>query len=389
LYRSLSRSQAITLAVVVLGGLVLGVLGLFAAGSRHWIGDAFQVRAGFHDVGGVEVGTRVGIQGLDAGEVAAIEPPTRPGADVMLRLRIAGKYRSLIGADARVEIAAESLFSGKVVRILPGSAGAPPVADDAVLAGAPSADLTDGLTQATVKLNKVLVEADSTLQGVQHGKGTLGKLLQDEKLYNDLTSTLAEVKGALQDVRNGEGTLGKLVKNNDVYSEALKSLQDVRQMVSSVKQNSDAIKALPVVRNYVVDASKELIRPDCKRYRKWFPESDLFDPGRAVLTDKGKQKLDKAAIWLNHLKPDGSEVVVAAFADLDRNAEFAQNLTQKQSEVVIEYLKTNHHVHRTGFWWFDNRSVRAIGCGVNPPPVPEKEKLPPARVELLVFVPQN
>ena len=50
----------------------------------------------------------------------------------------------------------------------------------------------------------------------------------------------------------GEGTLGKLVKNNDVYAETLSSLQDVRKMVNSVKQNSDAIKTMPIIRSYVV-----------------------------------------------------------------------------------------------------------------------------------------
>ncbi len=290
--RALTPLQAVTLAVVVLGGVALGIVGLFAAGSRHWVGDAFHVRAGFKDVGGVEVGTRVRIQGIDAGEVAAIEPPAAAGADVMLRLRLAGKYHSLVGSDAKVEIVSDSLLSGRVVRIVPGSPGAAPVADEAVLAGVSAADLTESMAQAATKLNKVLTQADAVVQDVRGGKGTLGKLLQDDKLYTELTGAVGEVKGAMQDVRSGEGSLGKLVKSNDLYAEALKSLQDVRQLATSVKQNSDAIKALPVVRNYVVDVNKELIRPDCRRERKWYAEADLFEPGRAVLTERGKHKLD-------------------------------------------------------------------------------------------------
>jgi phospholipid/cholesterol/gamma-HCH transport system substrate-binding protein len=385
LSRSLTRMQAAVLGAVVLLGLALGVIGLFAAGSRHWLPDAFHIRAGFADVGGVEPGTRVRVQGIDAGEVEAVEPPGAPGGEVTLRLRVAGKYRPLVTADSQVEIAGDGLLGGKVVRILPGNPAAGPAGDNALLRGKQGSDLA----QATARLNTVLAEAEIVVAGVREGKGTVGKLVRDEKLYNELTATLGEVKAALNEVRGGEGTVGMLVKSNEAYTEAIRSLQEVRGLVASVRQNSDAIKALPVVRSYVVDVNKELIRPDSERHRKWYDEAALFQPGKAVLTDRGRGHLDEAAAWMNGHKEDRSEVVVAAFASHGHNPDFAQTLTQKQAEVVVEYLRSNHGVHRMGFLPWDNRHVRAIGCGVNGPPVPEKEKLPSARVELLVFVPQN
>jgi phospholipid/cholesterol/gamma-HCH transport system substrate-binding protein len=388
-YRSLSRRQAVFLALVVLTGLGLGVLGLFAVGSRHWLGEAFHVRAAFPDVAGVEVGTRVRVQGLDAGEVEAIDLPAAPGQPVVLRLRVAGKYKPLVGADAGVEVANESLFGGKVIRILPGRPGAPPADEDALLAARPATELTEELAHAVTRLDRVLTEVEGTVKEVRQGKGSLGKLIGDEALYDNLNATVAEAKSALQEVRKGEGTLGQLVKSKEAYTEAVRSLHDVRQMVTSVKQNADAIKALPVVRSYVRDPNKELIRPDCRRLRKWFREADLFEPGRAVLTDAGRQRLDEAAGWLNEHKERRSEVVVAAFADPRQNPEFAQALTQKQSETALAYLRSNHRVHRMGWWWWSSRRVQAVGCGVNPPPVPETENLPAARVELLVFVPQT
>ena len=95
--RSLTRLQALLLGAAVLLGAGLGVAGLFTVGSRGWFGkDALTVRVGFADVRGVEVGTRVRIQGIDAGEVEAILPPENPGEPVKLQLRIAGKYRHLV-----------------------------------------------------------------------------------------------------------------------------------------------------------------------------------------------------------------------------------------------------------------------------------------------------
>ncbi len=423
--RELTRLQALLLGAIVLVSLVLGGSALFAIHERRNLGpDAFTVHAGFRDIAGIEVGTRVRVQGIDAGEVTAIVPPDSPGDSVHLEMRLAGKLRRLVSRDAKVQIANETLLSGKVVRILPGSASAGPVENGAALGVVEAADILDSvaqaaaklqhllteadatlasvrkgegaagqithdLAQATGKLNGVLTKVDDTLGRVQKGEGSLGKLIRDDKLYDELTDTLGQVKAAMAEIQSGQGTLGKLVKNNEVYAETLGSLQDMRRLVTSLKQNSDAIKSLPVVRSYVVDVNKELIRPDCKRSRKWFPEEQLFEPGRAVLTSDGKQRLDEAASWLKEHKEAGSEVVVAAFADGKGSADFAQTLTEKQSQAVVDYLKSQHRVHRTGFWWWSSRNVKAVGIGASPTPTPETEALPAARIELLLFVPEG
>jgi phospholipid/cholesterol/gamma-HCH transport system substrate-binding protein len=419
----LSRVQAAVLGLVVLVALGLAGGGLFLVGDRAgWGSDSFRVVAGLSDIGGVEIGSRVRIQGIDAGEVEAILPPDRPGERVKLRLRVAGKYHQLVGQDARVQVVSENLLAGKVVRILPGAPDAVPIGDGGELAGITEPDLLEGVAQAAGKLNRLLTEVDGAMQAfrtkdgkgsitqgladsarklnvvlakaeitldqIERGDGTLGKLIKDKALYDELTGTLAEAKSALHEIQSGQGTLGKLVKDNQAYAEALASIQDLRKMVASVKQNADAIKALPVVRSYVIDPHKELVRPECKRSRKWFAEADLFERGRAVLTEAGKKRLDSAAEWLNGQKAQGSELVVASFAAPDQNADFAQTVTQKQSEVVGEYLKSAHQVHRTGWWWWSTRPMSAVGCGTAPSPVPETEKLPPARIELIVFVPQ-
>ena len=72
---------------------------------------------------------------------------------------------------------------------------------------------------------------------------------------------------------------------------------------------------MPIVRSYVKDANKLLVRPDCSFNRQWLSEADLFEPGNAVLTAKGRAELDKLVPWLEGLKHTGSEVVIAGYAD--------------------------------------------------------------------------
>lgn len=341
---SLPRWQAIILGLLVTFGLGLGGVGLFAVGSRQLLwADVLHLRAGFRDVRGVEIGTRVRVQGIEAGEVVAVEPPAKPGENVHLRLRVDGRLRSLIRADACVQIMGEGMIGGKVVIIDPGTAAAEPATENALLASRQAAELAD-----------VLAQVQQTLQGVSAGQGSLQKLLHENTAHDAL----------LQTARQGE--------------EALRSFQ----------RTTEAVQRVPVLRNYVEDPFKLLHRPNMERNRRWFAEEDLFEPGRAILTGPGKQKLDEIAPWLTGLRHKGSEVVVAAYSDPKVYSLVpAQNLTRHQSEAVSDYLVKQHGANKMGL--LSSRKVTPLGCGIEPPPVPESETLPPARVEVLVFVPQG
>ena len=68
------------------------------------------------------------------------------------------------------------------------------------------AKISDSLNRAdlgkTVKnLNKTLAKVDGLMLDLQSGKGTAGKLLKDEALYNNLKTTTKEMELLLQDVR--------------------------------------------------------------------------------------------------------------------------------------------------------------------------------------------
>jgi hypothetical protein len=297
----------------------------------------------FPEVKGIEVGTPVRVQGIGAGEVVAVEPPAKPGDPVLLRLRLQGKYRTLVRADATVQIASEGLIGGKVLEIQPGSSSADGVAEDALLQSRP-----------VVELSTVLDQTNALLEGIRGGEGTLGKLARDPRAYEML--------------------LGLIQQSTDT--------------MTAGQQGADALKRLPVVRSYVEDPLALLVRPGCERNRQWFAEEELFEPGRAVLTERGRQRLDALAPWLEGLKHKGSDVVIVSYADPQKlTPQTARVITRQQSEAVVEYLKAHHAVQKMG--WFTSRKVTPLGQGTLPPPLPEREPLPAARVEVVVFVPQG
>lgn len=339
--RSLQRWQQAALGLAILSGLGLTTASLLAVGSRQWLwAHTFHVRAGFHQVQGIEEGARVRVLGRDAGVVERVQLPSFPQGEVVLRMRLDGRLRLLVRADATARIVSEGMVGGKVVEVTPGTDGAPAVAEDATITSRASTELTDVLGQLGAELKRV-----------QRGQGTLGKLLKDEQMYEEI----------LRLVRQGQGTM------------------------TSLKQDADALKGLPIVRSYVTDVTRTLVRPECERNRRWYAEADLFEPGRAVLTAQGRQIIDSVGPWAAAIKGKGSEVVVAAYAAGGQDPEYARALTQKQAEAISEYLRDHHGVHKTG--WFSRRSVTPLGCGIDPPSMPLAEQRP--GIEVIVFVPQT
>jgi phospholipid/cholesterol/gamma-HCH transport system substrate-binding protein len=344
----LSRLQALVLGLIVLLGVLLGAAGLFAIGSRGWFGqEPLHVRVGFPEIRGVEVGTRVRIQGIDAGEVVNILPPETPDSPVVLRLALKNEYRRLVRASSTVQIVGEGMLGGKVLEIHRGKPR-PGQNDDPAVEDA-------------------LLESEA---------GT------------ELADVLGQVKQTLRGIQNGDGTLGKLARDPQVYEALLDWLHQGRDTMASIGQGAEAVKHMPVVRDYIEDPTSLLVRANCERNRRYFAEGELFEPGRAVLTAQGRERLDDLAPWLEGLKHRGSEVVVAAYADPRKTAAVpAQALTRQQSEAVCDYLKKQHSIQKMG--WFSSRKVTPLGQGVHPPPTPESDALPPARIEVLVFVPQG
>ena len=205
----------------------------------------------------------------------------------------------------------------------------------------------------------------------------------------DLNEMLAQMGSTLQGMKNGDGTISKLVNDPEAYVAFLRLMQQGERTLASVQQDADALKKVPLIGGYVENPTELLVRVNCERNRWWFPDNDLFEPGRAVLTARGRQLLDEVAPKMVGFKQKGTEVVVVSYADPKATTtDVAMPLTRQRSEAVAAYLKDKHSIHGPG-WISSARKVTAMGMGVRPAPLPESDNPPAARTEVLVFVPQG
>lgn len=88
-------------------------------------------------------------------------------------------------------------------------------------------------------LNKISANAELIIGDLNQGKGSAGKILKDEQLYEEAKSTLAKfnstsekLNNLLSDMQNGKGTLGKFVTDETFYNNINQTASNLNQLSS-------------------------------------------------------------------------------------------------------------------------------------------------------------
>ena len=71
---------------------------------------------------------------------------------------------------------------------------------------------------------------------ITEGKGTLGRLLNDDSLYTDMQGAVASLNGIMKKVERGEGTLGKLLTDDSLYFTTKDSLKKVGKAADQLRE---------------------------------------------------------------------------------------------------------------------------------------------------------
>jgi phospholipid/cholesterol/gamma-HCH transport system substrate-binding protein len=88
-------------------------------------------------------------------------------------------------------------------------------------------DTASEIKLALTDVRQAIGDARTILGEANSGKGTFGKLLKDETLYNETTASLMTLKEILQKMNQGQGTIGKLINDQELYRNAKLTLQKV------------------------------------------------------------------------------------------------------------------------------------------------------------------
>lgn len=377
--QSLSRWQAVALGLVVVASLGLGAFGIARIAQKQGLwADTFEVTAGFPEVHDVTPGTPVRIRGLDAGQVIAIEYPDHdgPGAEVTVRMRLDSRFASRIYSDATAQIQSSGLLGSKVISVNPGSPNSGALASGR-LRGLKPFNLDEAVAEVrgtAAEMRGLAGEAKGLVKDVRESNGTVMKLIRDDDIYQDAKALIGRADKAV-------GTLEGEVTGLRSF------IQDGRETLRSVKQGTDAIGKVPIIRNYVENSVELMVRPNHHREMWPYKTKDLFEPGTAILSYDGQVHLNNLTHTLRANGHKQADIVVAAFWDPEDKGQTpasATELTRKQAEAVVGHLKLCN-IHKIGT--FARRKITPLGMGTSPSPVVEAEQFPPCLVQVIMFTP--
>lgn len=118
--------------------------------------------------------------------------------------------------------------------------------------------LTDFIKANQVPLTAAIANMESVSKQIASGKGTVGKLIYDESLYDsalatvtNLQNTTLDIQLAVTDARrlidqanSGQGTIGKLLKDDTLYRETTASMTNLREILQKINQGQGSIGKL-------------------------------------------------------------------------------------------------------------------------------------------------
>jgi phospholipid/cholesterol/gamma-HCH transport system substrate-binding protein len=188
----------IRLGLFVAGGVALLVLAIFIIGKqKNLFNPVYSLTTSFANVSGLQVGNNIRFSGITVGTVDKIVIIN--DSTVKVAMLIKKDVSKFIKSDCEVAIGSEGLIGDRLLVISQGSTEAPvakagqqlasaePVEMDAIMA---SLQVTAGNAEViSGQLAEIMIK-------VNGGNGTLGRLIQDTTIANNLSQTMINIKSS-------------------------------------------------------------------------------------------------------------------------------------------------------------------------------------------------
>jgi outer membrane protein OmpA-like peptidoglycan-associated protein len=340
-------SRLARLGAFIVATLAVLATGVFIIGSKEYLfASTYQLKAQFDNVAGLADGADVQVGGVHSGMVTGIELPRKPGEKVTVIMELAKSTREIIKHDSVVSIQTEGLLGNQFLAVSFGSAGQADVMDGEIIKSAPpllmadlfkkSSSILDDSQEAIQSAATATAHLNSVSAKIDSGQGTVGALVNDKQLYNNLAQTTATLDATMLQAQSGVTDFREnmeALKHNLFLNGYFKK----RGYVDSSELAANRIAELPTI-----TPEKTFI----------YGAKQLFD-GRDSAKIKNKKTLPAAGDFLAQAQFGVAVVIVSTAMDGDTKKD--QVLTEARAMVIREYLVEN--------FGFDDSKLKTLGLG--------------------------
>ena len=252
----MKRSTFITwdqlkVGLVILISLAILMVAVYRLGkAANLFASRYQLVAVLPNAVGLRVGGQVTLAGQTAGAVRRIEFLPVDGdttRNLRLVMEIDEALKAHIRTDSRGQIRTQGLLGDKILDITPGTLRHGVLQDGDTISMGESLDYDAIIRQASSAVGD-MVQLTADLRvitgGIVRGEGTMGQLLTNRALYDELTSTLDRTNAMLVRLQNPNGSVGRLLDDPQLYNNLNNMLVSVDTLVRTMSAQEGTVGML-------------------------------------------------------------------------------------------------------------------------------------------------
>src|SRR5260370_28839468 len=193
-------SKEFRLGIFIVGTVIALGAGVFLVGGKQMLfSSTYTVKAEFNNVAGLDNAAEVRVGGIRKGTVKRIDLPKRRDGKVTVVMSLDSKTHDIVKKDSVAAIKSEGLLGDKYVEVSFGSDEGAALKNGDTIPTQPPLDFSDLIK----KTDQILDSTKETIQNVDtisakinRGEGTVGALINDKKVYQQVNAATAEAKAA-------------------------------------------------------------------------------------------------------------------------------------------------------------------------------------------------
>ena len=236
--------------LILIAVIILAFAAVRLGQAGNLFGKRFQLVSFVANASGLRIGGPVSVAGQLAGTIKDIQflpPDLDTTRNLKLLLEIDRKLSDQVRADSRAKIKTMGLLGDKVFDISVGTPRYRTLHEGDTLIIAPSIDYEAVVQQASGAISEVVGltrDLKKVTGGITRGEGTLGQLVTNRQLYDQLNGTLARTSALMSRLENPRGTIGRLLDDPQLYYSLNRTVASADTIIRQITAGNGSVGKL-------------------------------------------------------------------------------------------------------------------------------------------------
>ncbi|MDQ6690289.1 MAG: MlaD family protein [Gemmatimonadota bacterium] len=237
-------------AVILVAMLILAVTIVKLGQAGKLFGKRYQLVSFVGNASGLRVGGPVSVAGQQSGSIKEIKflPPSNDTTrHLRLLVEVERSVAEQVRLDSRAKIKASGLLGDKVFDISVGTPRYRMMHEGDTLIVTPSVDYEAVVSQASGAIKEVVAlthDLKGMTGGISRGEGTLGQLVTNRQLYDQLNTTLARTSSLMAKLENPRGTIGRLLDDPQLYQSLNRTVASADTVIRQITSGNGTMGKL-------------------------------------------------------------------------------------------------------------------------------------------------